>query len=139
MLSPSYFILPADLWNVIATPDTPQIVDARRRDVFEQSPHLIPGAVWRDFSLAAQWADSLDRSRPIVVACKAGHELSQAAVAHLRAGGVAARVLEGGYEAWGTSGLPFLAKPALDRFAPTWPSLWVARRRPKIDAWPVRG
>ena len=72
-------------------------------------------------------------ARPIVVACKAGHEMSQTAVAQLRADGFDARVLEGGYEAWAQAGLPFVAKAELDRFAPKRPSLWVTRRRPKID------
>src|ERR1035437_7797707 len=55
------------------------------------------------------------------------------AVAQLRADGFDARVLEGGYEAWAKAGLPFVAKTALDRIAPKRPSLWVTRRRPKID------
>ena len=42
-------------------------------------------------------------------------------------------MLEGGYQAWLAAGLPVVAKPALDRIAPQRPSLWVTRRRPKID------
>ena len=34
---------------------------------------------------------------------------------------------------WGEAGLPMIAKSALERFAPASPSLWVTRRRPKID------
>jgi hypothetical protein len=45
MLSPSYSISPKDLWNAIATR---RLVDVRRRDAYEQSPRLLPGAVWRD-------------------------------------------------------------------------------------------
>ena len=48
MLSPSYSISPKDLWNAMATRDAPQLVDVRRRDAYDQSPHLLPGAVWRD-------------------------------------------------------------------------------------------
>jgi hypothetical protein len=70
---------------------------------------------------------------PVVVACKAGHELSQSTIAHLRAGGFDARLLQGGYEGWAAAGLPFVAKPELDRIAPERPSLWVTRRRPKLD------
>jgi rhodanese-related sulfurtransferase len=133
MLSPSYSISPQDLWNAIATLDAPQIVDVRRREAYEQSPHLLPGAVWREGSKVPQWSDHYDVTRPIVVACKAGHEMSQTAVAHLRADNYDARVLEGGYEAWAKAGLPFVAKPELDRITPKRPSLWVTRRRPKID------
>ncbi|MGC2045748.1 MAG: chromate resistance protein ChrB domain-containing protein [Pseudolabrys sp.] len=142
MLSPSYSISPKDLWNAIATRDAPQLVDVRRRDAYEQSPHLLPGAVWRDAAKTAQWMTEFDPARPIVAACKAGHEMSQSTVAQLRADGVEARVLEGGYEGWAKAALPFVAKAELDRIAPKRPSIWVTRRRPKIDRiacpWLVR-
>jgi rhodanese-related sulfurtransferase len=133
MLSPSYSISANDLWNAMATRDAPQLVDVRRRDVFGPSPQLLPGALWRDAGQAQTWSAELDRARPIVVACKAGHEMSQAAVAQLRADGFDARVLEGGYEAWANAGLPIVAKAELDRLTPERPGLWVTRRRPKID------
>jgi rhodanese-related sulfurtransferase len=133
MLSPSYSISPSELWNAIATPSAPQIIDVRRRDAYSQSPQLLPGALWRTATETAQWARDFERARPLVVACKAGHELSQMAAAQLRADGFDARVLAGGYEAWAAAGLPFVAKHALDRLAPSRPSLWVTRRRPKID------
>ena len=66
----------------------------------------------------AQWAAEFDRTRPVVAACKAGHEMSQMTVAQLRAEGFDARVLDGGYEGWAKAGLPFVAKPELDRIAP---------------------
>jgi rhodanese-related sulfurtransferase len=142
MLSPSYSISPKELWNAIATRDAPQLVDVRRHDAYEQSPHLLPGAVWRDAAKARQWAAEFDMTHPIVVACKAGHEMSQSTVAQLRADGIDARVLEGGYEGWEKSGRPFVAKTELDRIAPKRPSTWVTRRRPKIDRiacpWLVR-
>lgn len=128
-----FFVSPNDLWNSIATPDAPQIIDVRRRDVFDRSPHLLPGALWRDPAKATEWSGGLDRTRPLAIACKAGHDLSQMAAAQLRADGFAASVLEGGYEGWATACLPLVAKAELERLAPTWPSLWVTRRRPKID------
>ena len=133
MLSPSYSIAPTDLWNTIATPSAPLVVDVRRREAFEQAGDLLPGALWRDAGKTQQWSTELDRARPIVAACKAGHEMSQMTVAQLRADGFDARVLEGGYEAWAKAGLPFVDKAELDRIAPMRPSLWVTRRRPKID------
>jgi rhodanese-related sulfurtransferase len=131
MLSPSYSISPKDLWNAIATRNALHIIDVRRRDAFEQSPHLLPGALWRDAVKARQWASEFGDT--IVVACKAGHEMSQSTVAQLRADGIDARVLEGGYEAWAKAGLPLVAKAELERIAPNQPSVWVTRRRPKID------
>ncbi len=103
------------------------------RTLTTASTQLLPGAIWRDAGKTQQWSAEFDRARPIVAACKAGHEMSQTAVAQLRADGFDARVLEGGYEAWGKAGLPLVAKAELDRIAPTRPSLWVTRRRPKID------
>jgi rhodanese-related sulfurtransferase len=131
MLSPSYSMSPKDLWNAIATRDALHLVDVRRHDAYGQSPHLLPGALWRDAAKVRQWAAEF--GHPIVVACKAGHEMSQSTVAQLRADGIDARVLEGGYEAWAKAGLPFVAKAELERIAPRQPSLWVTRRRPKID------
>jgi rhodanese-related sulfurtransferase len=133
MLSPSYSISPKDLWNAIATRDAPQLVDVRKRDIYEQSPQLLPGAVWRDGAKAREWKAEFDATRPIVIACKAGHEMSQSAVAQLRADGIDARVLDGGYEGWAKAGLPLVARAELERLAPKRPSVWVTRRRPKID------
>jgi rhodanese-related sulfurtransferase len=89
MLSPSYSITPKDFWNAVATRDAPQLVDVRHRDAYEQSPQLLPGALWRDAGATQAWSAEFDRARPIVAACKAGHEMSQTAVAQLRADGVA--------------------------------------------------
>ena len=61
MLSPSYSISAKDLWNAMATPSAPHIVDVRRRDVFEPSPQLLPGAVWRD---AGEAQSMVGRIRP---------------------------------------------------------------------------
>jgi rhodanese-related sulfurtransferase len=133
MRASSYSISPNDLWHLIGTDSAPQIVDVRRRDIYDAAPGLLPTAMWRDFATVAQWAADLDPFRPVVVACKGGHELSQAVVAFLRADGFDARILEGGYAAWAAAGLPLVDKAALDRFAPQRPSLWVTRRRPKID------
>ncbi len=142
MLSPGYAISPHDLWNAIATRDAPLIVDVRRRQFFDRAPNLMPAAIWRDAGKAQQWSGEFDRARTIAVACKAGHEMSQTAVAQLRADGFDARVLEGGYQAWADAGLPLVAKAELDRIARARPSVWVTRRRPKIDRiacpWLVR-
>jgi hypothetical protein len=68
-----------------------------------------------------------------VFACRFGHQMSQIAAAYLRGEGFEARVLAGGYTGWTELKLPLVSKPALDRFAARRPSLWVTRRRPKID------
>ncbi len=129
----SFAISAIDLWNLIGTPHAPRIIDTRRRDVFEQAAGILPGSSWHDPQKANDWIASLDRARPIVVACRAGHELSQMIAADLRGRGVEASILTEGYAGWTKAGLPVVAKSALDRFAPSRPSHWVTRRRPKID------
>jgi hypothetical protein len=79
------------------------------------------------------WPGMPHRNRPVVVACRHGHHLSQMIAAGLRSDGLDARVLEGGYEAWTKAGLPLVDRAALAKLAPQRPSLWVTRRRPKID------
>jgi rhodanese-related sulfurtransferase len=133
MDSASYFISPNDLWSLVGTARAPQIVDVRRRDVYDAADGVLPGAVWRDITEIGQWSVSLDPDRPVVFACRLAHQMSQIAAAHLRGEGADARVLAGGYAAWVEAKLPVLSKPALDRFAPRRPSAWVTRRRPKID------
>jgi len=128
----SYFISPNDLWNLIGTAQSPQIVDVRRRDAYDGSPGVLPTASWHD-AKNGDWIGSIDRGRPVVVTCKAAHEMSQMAAADLRARGYDAAVLTGGYAAWSEARLPLVDKTTLDRFAPKRPSQWVTRRRPKID------
>lgn len=133
MLGQSYSITPLELWNLIGTPDAPQIIDVRRRDIYESTPGLLPASVWREPSAYADWMASLDRSRPIVVACKGGKELSQFVTAELRGSGYDAAMLAGGQAAWFDAKLPLVDREAVRRFVPNRPSVWVTRRRPKID------
>lgn len=133
MLATSFSISPTELWALIGTADAPQIVDVRRRETYGASAGILPTAIWREGSNRAAWASSLDRSRTIVVACSAGHERSQTVAADLREQGFKATVLAGGVEAWMQAGLPVVDRAAFERFAPRQPSVWVTRRRPKID------
>ncbi|MCC6887788.1 MAG: chromate resistance protein [Hyphomicrobiales bacterium] len=133
MLASSFFISPTDLWSQIGTAQSPQIVDARRRDAFDAAGGVLPTAVWRNAIEVQQWAADLDFEHRVVVACREGHELSQMAAAELRALGFDAAVLAGGYTAWSAASLPMVTKAALDRLTPGRPSQWVTRRRPKID------
>jgi hypothetical protein len=54
MLSASYSISPRDVWNALATPAAPLIVDARRHEAYAQSTQLLPRARWRDAHATAQ-------------------------------------------------------------------------------------
>ena len=133
MSSASYFITPQQLWSRIGTADAPMILDCRRRAIYDEGHGVIPTAVWRKPETFAEWVPTLAADRTIVIACRYGHQLSQMVAADLRQRGIAAQVLEGGYQAWSDAGLPLTTKSALDRFTAASPSLWVTRRRPKID------
>jgi rhodanese-related sulfurtransferase len=138
----TFFIQPLDLWHLIGTPNAPVVLDVSRRDIYDGWPGVIPTSRWRDPNDIAAWEGALDRNMPIAVACKAGHDFSQAVVSRLRGNGFAASAVEGGNNSWTDAGLPRVSKPPLDRLASTRPSLWVTRRRPKIDRiacpWLVR-
>jgi rhodanese-related sulfurtransferase len=129
----SFTISPTELWSQVGTAEAPLLIDTRRRDVYESASGILPASAWRDTADLGTWLASLDRTRPIVVACKAGHERSQTVAAELRAQGFDASVLAGGYAAWTDAGLPLVERATLERFASRRPSLWVTRRRPKID------
>jgi rhodanese-related sulfurtransferase len=133
MLVASYSISPNDLWALIGRADAPQIIDVRRRAAYDVAKGVLPASQWRDTHRVAEWASELDRARPIAVSCVHGHQMSQTAVAWLRAEGNDARLLAGGYDAWTDTKLPLVDKVTRDRLVPAGPSLWVTRRRPKID------
>lgn len=133
MRAASFSISPLDLWNLIGTECAPSIIDVRRRDVYDGADGVIPGARWLDPEKSSEWIGRLDPATPTVIACKAGHELSQMVAAQLRERGHTSQILEGGHAAWADAALPLISKAALDRFLRHRPSLWVTRRRPKID------
>jgi hypothetical protein len=133
MLAQSFSISPLELWHAMATPRAPQLIDVRRRDIYESVAGLLPGSVWREPTALASWIDTLDRARPIVIACKAGKELSQTITAELRADGYNATMLAGGQGAWLEAKLPLIDRATADRIMPQRPSRWITRRRPKID------
>jgi rhodanese-related sulfurtransferase len=133
MRASTFFISPHDLWSLIGSANAPQVIDVCRREVLDASSGMIPNSVWHGPGPAAVWLATIAPTREVVLTCKAGHNLSQATASELRGQGINARVLEGGREGWAANALPFVSRAALTRFAPTRPSLWVTRRRPKID------
>ena len=96
MLSPSYSISPEDLWNLMATPDAPQSSMCGGATLLTNRRSFAGRGLAR-CRHAQAWSREFDRARPIVVACKAGQEMSQMHGRALRADGFDARVLEGGY------------------------------------------
>jgi rhodanese-related sulfurtransferase len=133
MLAQSFSISPLELWSMMATARAPQLVDVRRRDIYESVAGLLPASTWREPTALADWIGTLNRSRPIVIACKLGKELSQNITAELRAAGYDAAMLAGGQGAWTEAKLPTIDRATADRIMPKRPSTWITRRRPKID------
>lgn len=133
MLALNFTIESQQLWNLLATPDAPQVVDVRRRAIYDSVAGYIPGSVWREPTALPEWIGTLDHKRPVVVTCKLGKELSQVLTSDLRGQGFNAAMLAGGQGAWTEAGLPLIDRATADRLMPKRPSLWVTRRHPKID------
>ena len=127
-----FFISPSDVWRRIATSHTPVLIDVRSAEAIEASGAFLPGALVRDPHRATEWDFDGDPGT-IVIACRHGHERSQMAAAELRTRGLDARILAGGVEAWRDNGLPVIDRTAARRLIGEPPSLWITRRRPKID------
>lgn len=120
------------LARLIGTPNAPALIDVRSTDDFNADPRLIPGSVPQSHNAIDEWVARLDRPNAVVI-CQQGRKLSEGVAAWLRHHGIAAEVLEGGHEAWVSTGLPTVAAdklPARDNLGRT---VWVTRARPKID------
>jgi Fe-Mn family superoxide dismutase len=87
-----------------------RLIDVRRAGVFELSPSIAAGAQWRDPAQVARWAADLPQDGPVVVYCVHGHEVGRATALRLRAAGVDARFLTGGFDAWQAHGRPLVAR-----------------------------
>jgi rhodanese-related sulfurtransferase len=128
-------ISPSELLQRCGSAHAPFLVDVRRLQAFEADSLIIAGATWRDPFSIGDWLKYLPRHREIAVYCAEGHEISQNVCSALLDAGLNARVLEGGMDAWKTSGGHTLRKqPALPIPSTTSnPSKWITRERPKID------
>ena len=96
-----------------AHPDTVEaalLVDVRRAGVFAKASAMLPGAVWKDPALVAQWAAELPTDRDVLVYCIYGHEVGRSTAMQLKARGVNARYLSSGIDAWEKMGKPVQAK-----------------------------
>ena len=124
-------IAPTDLAARFGTAAAPILIDVRRQPRFEESDAVIPGSVRRTHDQVASWQGSLPRDRDVVVYCVHGLEIGRDAAAELRAAGVRARFLAGGFDGWREGGGAVMAKHA--HLTAGKPSEWVTRERPKID------
>jgi rhodanese-related sulfurtransferase len=117
----------SELRSAFAGNNPPIVIDVRRQAAFVEADGMVCGALRREPEQVAAWAKSLPKASSVVVYCVRGHEVSQGAAAALSKAGIAARYLEGGFEAWKAEQGP------LDSKSRNGPTRWVTRERPKID------
>ena len=142
-LSP--FIEPWQLAARIGRADTPLLLDVRRTPVFEASDRLIAGGRHCPPEEIAALA-AREPSRPVVLYCALGQEVSRGAPATLLEAGWDARWLAGGIEGgepgvddagaierWRTAAPLRLRKRPEFGVTGGRPSRWITRARPKID------
>ena len=86
------------------------LLDVRRAAVFEAATAMLPDATWRDPALVADWAGALPAGRKVIVYCVYGHEVGRVTALRLRACGVDACFLDGGFDAWQRAGLRTVPK-----------------------------
>ncbi len=80
------------------------LLDVRRKEDYETSPQMIPGAVWRDPEKVDQWQPEL--TGDIVIYCVRGGSVSQLVSQQLSDKGLAVSFIEGGLKAWVDQGEP---------------------------------
>ena len=102
-----------------------ELIDVRRTKARRAQGGDIPGGRWLDPERVLTWKNELVPGSQHIVYCAHGHEISQGIVATLRAMGLDALHLDGGFTAWQASGATVEALPAATR--------WVTRERPKVD------
>jgi hypothetical protein len=103
----------------------------RRLEAYQAGERILPAACWRDHRAVAHWAADIPAGSQVVCYCIHGHNVSQLAVAVLRAHGIRARALDGGFEGWQAAGGLTVSRSALACAGTR--SNWVTRVRPKVD------
>lgn len=124
-----------ELFSTLGSSAAPLLLDVRAQPAFQADPRMLAGATWRDPASVVEWRKYMPVHRDIVVYCVHGHEVSKNTCAALREIGLYAHSLEGGAEAWQSTGLPTFEKQAQLQIPAgiNAPSKWVTRERPKID------
>ena len=120
-------ISPDKLFRLIGTNNSPAMIDVR-----PDGEGLIPTSMRRRAEQVTEWG-SLVAADKVVVTCVHGGSISAGVAAWLRHQGVDAEILEGGFEAWASLGLPVLNETVLPARDDQGRTVWVTRARPKVD------
>ena len=121
-------ITPRQLARQIGLPGAPRLIDLRPDT---GDPRSLPTARRLESERIAQWGPGL-RGQHVVLYCQDGGAPSHGAAAWLRAGGVTAEVLSGGFAAWLAAGELLIRTDKIPPADDTGASIWVTRARPKI-------
>ena len=124
--SSSLFISPQELFSLLNRADTPLILDVRPQARFDASAQMLMAArrcSLEDVPALAARLLAENPHREVVTYCVYGHQVSMGAAADMRAAGLKARALAGGFEGgedgvdnpqeiakWRSTGLPTVAK-----------------------------
>jgi rhodanese-related sulfurtransferase len=95
-----------ELARLLGTGEAPLVIDLRKEPDYAADPRLLPGAAKRSLDEIEQWGKALPKGRAVVVYCAEGKWVGAAGADWLRAHGLAARQVEGGFAAWRAAGLP---------------------------------
>ena len=97
----SLIISPQELGSRLGLADAPLLLDVRPQARFDASPRMLMGAQRCPADQIATFAAALFVSNPhqeVVTYCVYGHQVSMGAAADMRASGLNARALAGGFE-----------------------------------------
>lgn len=86
------------------------LLDVRRAAAYQQADARLPGANWCDPADVDTWCAALPPDRDVIVYCAHGQEVGRGTALRLRAAGIPARFLRGGFEGWRSAGRPIDAK-----------------------------
>lgn len=131
MTSPTEITI-KQLSRQIGLANSPAIIDVRLDEDFAINPTLIPGSRRRSHQNIDQWAADYVGQKVIIV-CHKGQKLSQGVAALLRADGIDAETLEGGFVNWVNADQLKVNPAKLPPRDSKERTLWVTRARPKID------
>jgi rhodanese-related sulfurtransferase len=118
--------------RLLGTPKCPSVIDVRTDPEFASDARLVPSSLRRHAEHVAEWACEFAGGNAIVL-CRDGAGLSPGIAAWLRHAGVAAEVLEGGFEAWKAAKLALVLHAKLPPRDGEGCTIWVTRARPKVD------
>jgi rhodanese-related sulfurtransferase len=86
--------------RLMASGETPFLIDVRRKTDYEADPKKIADAIWRDPEKIEDWIKELPSNATTVVYCVKGGSVSQSLADRIRKEGLEAVFLEGGIKAW---------------------------------------